>query len=54
MQEVDKEAKEEGDREFRAKKTKNNNDMKKTNKEKKSNTSGNNFSTMKHHLTTPF
>ena len=42
------------DKEARAKNTKNNNnDMKKMNKEKNSNTSGNNFSTMKHHLTLP-
>ena len=40
---------------FRAKNTKNNNnDMKKTNKEKNSKTSGNNFSTIKHDLTLPF
>ena len=55
MEEVDKEAKEEGDRESRAKITKNNNKgMKMTNKEKNSNTSGNNVSTIKHRLTLPF
>ena len=44
VEEVDKEAKEEGDRESREKNTKNNNkDMKMTNKEKNSNTSGNNI-----------
>ena len=53
MEEVDKEAKEEGNRESRAKIAKNNNKgMKMTNKEKNSNTSGNNAVSYTH-LTLP-